>query len=182
LLENGKVIAGETRISATRVRIRRVRLVPRKVKPVAEVLKAIAAADLILLGPGSLFTSIIPNLLVSGISEALEKSTATRIYVANLMTQPGETLGYTLVDHVRAIHQHTGRPIIDWVVINNQPLAPDVLRRYKSQDAEPVVVDQAELLRMGMRCLFDNLLEVHGVVRHNSNRLAALLMDKFVKK
>jgi uncharacterized cofD-like protein len=182
MLENGKVIAGETRISATRVRIRRVRLVPRKVKPVPEVLKAIAEADLILLGPGSLFTSIIPNLLVSGIAEALEKSKATRIYVANLMTQPGETLGYTLVDHVRAIHQHTGRQIIDWVVINNQPLAPDVLRRYKSQDAEPVVVDQAELLRMGMRCLFDNLLEVHGVVRHNSNRLAALLMDKFVKK
>ena len=182
MLENGKVIAGETRISATRVRIRRVRLVPRKVKPVPEVLKAIAAADLILLGPGSLFTSIIPNLLVSGIAEALEKSTATRIYVANLMTQPGETLGYTLVDHVRAIHQHTGRQIIDWVVFNNQPLAPDVLRRYKSQDAEPVVVDQGELLRMGMRCLFDNLLEVHGVVRHNSNRLAALLMEKFVKK
>jgi uncharacterized cofD-like protein len=182
MLENGKVIAGETRISATRVRIRRVRLVPRKVKPVPEVLKAIAAADLILLGPGSLFTSIIPNLLVSGFAEALEKSKATRIYVANLMTQPGETLGYTLVDHVRAIHQHTGRQIIDWVVINNQPLAPDVLRRYKSQDAEPVVVDQDELLRMGMRCLFDNLLEVHGVVRHNSNRLAALLMEKFVKK
>jgi uncharacterized cofD-like protein len=181
-LENGKVLAGETRISATRVRIRRVRLVPRKVKPVPEVLKAIAAADLILLGPGSLFTSNIPNLLVSGIAEALEKSTATRIYVANLMTQPGETLGYTLVDHVRAIHQHTGRPIIDWVVINNQPLAPDVLRRYKSQEAEPVVVDQGELLGMGMRCLFDNLLEVHGVVRHNSNRLAALLMEKFVKK
>ncbi len=182
VLENGKVIAGETRISATRVRIRRVRLVPRKVKPVPEVLKAIAAADLILLGPGSLFTSIIPNLLVSGIAEALEKSTATRVYIANLMTQPGETLGYTLADHVRAIHQHTGRKIIDWVVINNQPLAPDVLRRYKSQEAGPVLVDQAELLRMGMRCLFDNLLEVHGVVRHNSNRLAALLVEKFVKK
>ena len=182
ILENGKVIAGETRISATRVRIRRVRLVPRKVKPVPQVLKAIAAADLILLGPGSLFTSIIPNLLVSGIAEALEKSTATRVYIANLMTQPGETLGYTLVDHVRAIHQHTGRKIIDWVVINNRPLAPDVLRRYKSQEAEPVLVDQAELLRMGMRCLFDNLLEVHGVVRHNSNRLAALLVEKFVKK
>jgi uncharacterized cofD-like protein len=182
VLENGKVIAGETRISATRVRIRRVRLVPRKVKPVPEVLKAIAAADLILLGPGSLFTSIIPNLLVSGIAEALEKSTAARVYIANLMTQPGETLGYTLVDHVRAIHQHTGRKIIDWVVINNQPLAPDVLRRYKSQDAEPVLVDEAELLRMGMRCLFANLLEVHGVVRHNSNRLAALLVEKFVKK
>ena len=182
MLENGKVIAGETRIGATRVRIRRVRLVPRKVKPVPEVLQAIAAADLILLGPGSLFTSIIPNLLVSGIAEALEKSRATRIYIANLMTQPGETLGYTLVDHVHAIHQHTGRKIIDWVVINSQPLAPEVLRRYKSQDAEPVHIDQAELLRMGLQCVFDNLLEVHGVVRHDSNRLAAFLLERFVGK
>ena len=147
-----------------------------------EVLEAIAAADLILLGPGSLFTSIIPNLLVSGIAEALEKSTATRIYIANLMTQPGETLGYTLVDHVRAIHQHTGRKIIDWVVINSQPLAPEVLRRYKSQDAEPVLIDQAELLRMGLQCVFDNLLEVHGVVRHDSTRLAAFLLERFVGK
>jgi uncharacterized cofD-like protein len=182
VLENGKVIAGETRIGATRVRVRRVRLVPRKVKPVPEVLEAIAAADLILLGPGSLFTSIIPNLLVSGIAEALEKSRATRIYIANLMTQPGETLGYTLVDHVRAIHQHTGRKIIDWVVINSQPLAPEVLRRYKSQDAEPVLIDQAELLRMGLQCVFDNLLEVHGVVRHDSTRLAAFLLERFVGK
>src|SRR6266581_921134 len=113
-LENGKVIAGETRIGATRARIRRVHLVPRRVKPLPEVLEAIAAADLILLGPGSLFTSIIPNLLVSGVAEAIEKSRATRVYIANLMTQPGETLGYTLVDHVRAIHQHTGRKIIDY--------------------------------------------------------------------
>src|SRR5690349_689577 len=90
-LENGKVIAGETRIGATRVRIRRVRLVPRKVKPLPEVLEAIASADLILLGPGSLFTSIIPNLLVSGVAPAIERASATRVYIANLMTQPGET-------------------------------------------------------------------------------------------
>ena len=181
-LENGKVIAGETHIGATRVPIRRVRLVPRKVKPVPEVLEAIAAADLILLGPGSLFTSIIPNLLVSGVAEAIEKSNATRVYIANLMTQPGETLGYTLVDHVRAIQQHTGRKIIDCVVINDRPLAPEVLRRYKSEGAEPVSIDRAELQRMGLQCVFDNLLEVQGVVRHNSGRLASLLIDKFVKK
>ena len=181
-LENGKVIAGETHIGATRARIRRVHLVPRKVKPLPEVLEAIAAADLILLGPGSLFTSIIPNLLVSGVAEAIEKSRATRVYIANLMTQPGETLGYTLVDHVRAIHQHTGRKIIDCVVINDRPLAPEVLRRYKHQGAEPVSIDRAELQRMGLECVFDNLLEVHGVVRHNPTRLASLLIENFVKK
>src|SRR6266566_3710319 len=144
--------------------------------------KVIAAADLILLGPGSLFTSIIPNLLVSGVAEAIEKSRATRVYIANLMTQPGETPGYTLVDHVRAIHQHTGRKIIDCVVINDRPLAPEVLRRYKHQGAEPVSIDRAELQRMGLECVFDNLLEVHGVVRHNPTRLASLLIENFVKK
>jgi uncharacterized cofD-like protein len=181
-LENGKVLAGETHIGRTRVPIRRVRLVPRKVKPLPEVLEAIAAANLILLGPGSLFTSIIPNLLVSGVADAIEKSRAKRVYIANLMTQPGETLGYTLVDHVRAIHQHTGRKIIDCVVMNDHALAPEVLRRYKSKGAEPVAIDFAELQRMGLQCVFDNLLEVHGVVRHNSNRLASLLLREFVGK
>jgi uncharacterized cofD-like protein len=181
-LENGKMLAGESHIGHTRTPIRRVRLVPRNVKPLPEVLKAIAAADLILLGPGSLFTSIIPNLLVSGVAEAIEKSKARRVYIANLMTQPGETLGYTLVDHVRAIHQHTRRKIIDCVVINDQSLAPDVLRRYKREGAEPVLVDCSELGRMGLQCIRDNLLEVHGVVRHNSSRLAALLIETFVQK
>src|SRR5207302_11192393 len=145
-----------------------------------DVLEAIAAADLILLGPGSLFTSIIPNLLVSGVAEAIEKSKATRVYIANLMTQPGETLGYTLVDHVRAIHQHTGRKVIDCIVLNDRPLAPEVLRRYKHQGAEPVVIDYSDLQRMGLQWVSDNLLEVHGVVRHNSLRLSSLLIDTFV--
>jgi len=181
-LENGHVIAGESHIGATRVPIRRVHLVPRKVKPLPEVLEAIAAANLILLGPGSLFTSIIPNLLVSGVAQAMEKSRAKRVYIANLMTQPGETLGYTLVDHRRAIQQHAGRKISDCVVINDQPLAPDVLRRYKSESAEPVLIDRPELQRMGLQCVFANLLEVHGVVRHDSSRLASLLIEKFIKK
>jgi uncharacterized cofD-like protein len=181
-LENGKVIAGETRIGATRVPIRRVRLAPRKVRPIPEVLEAIAAADLILLGPGSLYTSIIPNLLVSGVAEAIEKSRALRVYISNLMTQPGETRGFTLADHVRAIHQHTGRKLLDWIVINNRPISPEVMRRYRASGAVPVVVDIADLQRMGMRCVFDDLLEVHGVVRHDAERLAKLLLDEFVAK
>jgi uncharacterized cofD-like protein len=181
-LENGKVLAGETHIGATRVPIHRVRLVPRKVKPLPEVLEAIGAADLILLGPGSLFTSIIPNLLVSGVAEAIERASATRVYIANLMTQPGETLGYTLVDHVRAIHEHTGRKLIDCVVVNDQPLAAEVVRRYKSEGAEPVEVDRAALQRMGLECVFANLLEIDGVVRHDPSRLASLLLKQFVKK
>jgi uncharacterized cofD-like protein len=182
VLENGKVIAGESRIGRIRRPIRRVRLVPRNAKPLSEVLEAIAMADLILLGPGSLYTSLIPNLLVSGIAEAIEKTRATRVHISNLMTQPGETRGFTLADHVRAIHQHAGRKILDWVVINNQPIAPEVARRYRARGAEPVCVDVGELQRMGLRCVFDNLIEVHGVVRHHAGRLARLLLEEFVGK
>jgi uncharacterized cofD-like protein len=182
VLENGKVVAGETRIGKSLVRIRRVRLVPRKVKPLPEVLKAIAEADLILLGPGSLFTSIIPNLLVSGVAQAIEKSNATRIYIANLMTQPGETLGFTLADHVRAIHRHTSPKLLDWIIINNQPIPPQMLRRYRSTGAAPVLAEVAELQRLGLRCVFDNLLEAQGTVRHDARRLASLLLEEFVAK
>jgi len=180
-LENGKIVQGESRISRSRSRIRRVQLVPRNVRPLPEALEAFAAADLILLGPGSLYTSILPNLLVRGVVQAMEKSRAPRVYIANLMTQPGETSGFTLADHVRAIHQHTGRKLIDWVVLNNATIAPEMAQRYRAEGAEPVSVDTAELQRMGLRCLADNLLEVHGVIRHDARRLASLLLENFTK-
>ncbi len=182
VMEDGRVVAGETRIARSSKRIRRVRLVPRRVQPLPEALEAIAQADLILVGPGSLYTSIIPNLLVSGVPEAIEKSKATRIYVANLMTQPGETQGYSVADHVRAIYQHTRRSLFDWVVINHQPVSPAVARRYRADGAEQVPVDVGELQRMGLRCVFDNLLEEHGVVRHNRERLTRLLLEEFVER
>jgi uncharacterized cofD-like protein len=179
--KNGRIIAGESLIGRSGS-IRRVRLAPRKVRPLPEVIEAIAAADLILLGPGSLFTSIIPNLLVSGVAEAIEKSRATRVYIANLMTHPGETPGFTVSDHVRAIHQNTGRDLVQWVVMNNQPIPSDIARRYRAQGAEPVQADIAELQRMGLRCIFDALAEVHAVIRHDSKRLAHLLLGEFVDK
>jgi uncharacterized cofD-like protein len=182
VLENGKRIVGESRIGSSRHPIRRVRLSPRNAKPLPEVLEAIAAADLIVLGPGSLYTSVIPNLLVSGVAEAIEKSSATRVYIANAMTQPGETRNYALTDHVRAIQHHTQRKLLDWVVINNKSIAPDVAQRYRSEGAEPVVADVTELQRMGLRCVFDALIETHGVIRHNSKRLARLLLEEFVQK
>jgi uncharacterized cofD-like protein len=181
VLENGKTIVGESRIGSSHS-IRRVRLSPRNAKPLPEVIEAIAAADLILLGPGSLYTSVIPNLLVSGVAEAIEKSSATRVYIANVMTQPGETRNYTLAEHVRAIQRHAGRKLLDWVVINNEPIAPEMARRYRSQGAEPVIADVAELQRMGLRCVFDRLIEAHSVIRHDSKRLARLLLEEFVQK
>jgi uncharacterized cofD-like protein len=184
VLKDGRIIVGESLIGRVgrSGAIRRVRLAPRKVRPLPEVIEAIAAADLILLGPGSLFTSIIPNLLVSGVAEAIEKSRATRVYIANLMTHPGETPGFTVSDHVRAIHQNTGRELVQWVVMNNQPIPPEIARRYRAQGAEPVQADMAELQRMGLRCIFDGLAEVHAVIRHDSRRLAHLLLGEFVDK
>jgi uncharacterized cofD-like protein len=182
VLEDGKVVAGETRIARSTKRIRRVRLVPRSVRPLPEVLKAIAEADLIVLGPGSLYTSVIPNLLVRGVSEAIHRSRAMCVYIANLMTQPGETQGYSLTDHIRAIELHSRRRLIDWVVINRQVASPPVARRYQAQGAEPMRSDLGELQRMGLRCVFDNLLEEHGVVRHNRERLSRLLLDEFVRR
>jgi uncharacterized cofD-like protein len=182
LMTDGKVVMGETRIAKSGKKIRRLSLLPRQVHPLPEVLEAIRQASLILIGPGSLYTSILPNLLVSGVAEAIENSSATRVYIANLMTQPGETEGFSLADHVRVIFGHTRRKIIDWVVASNQSVSPDVARRYSRRGAEPVRVDLPELQRMGVRCLLDNLLEEHGVVRHNGPRLSRLLIEEFVER
>jgi uncharacterized cofD-like protein len=182
VMTDGKTVSGETRIAKSGKKIRKLRLHPRHVRPLPEVLESIARANLILVGPGSLYTSILPNLLVSGVAEAIESSSATRVYVANLMTQPGETEGYSLADHVRAIYRHTRRKLFDWVVASNHPVSLEVARRYSSRGAEAVRVDVGELQRMGVRCLLDNLLEEHGVVRHDSMRLAQLLIEEFVER
>ena len=182
LMTDGKVVLGETRIARSGKKIRRLSLRPRRVLPLPEVLEAINQANLILVGPGSLYTSILPNLLVSGVAEAIENSRATRVYVANLMTQPGETDGYSLADHVRVIYGHTRRKLFDWVVASNQPISPEVAQRYSKGGAEPVRVDLQDLQRLGVRCLLDNLLEEHGVVRHNAARLSQLLIEEFVER
>jgi len=182
VMTDGKIVLGETRIAKSGKKIRRLSLRPRRVRPLPEVLEAIRQADLILIGPGSLYTSILPNLLVSGVAEAIEKSRATRVLVANLMTQPGETQGFSLADHVRAIFGQTRRKVIDWVVASNQLVSAEVARRYRARGADPVRVDIQNLQSMGVRCLLDNLLEEHGVVRHNAARLSQLLIEEFVAR
>jgi uncharacterized cofD-like protein len=179
-LENGRRVHGETRITASRSRIKQLTLSPRRVRPMPKAVEAIQQANLILLGPGSLYTSILPNLLIPEIAAAIAKSKAPRVYIANLMTQPGETAGYALADHLRAIQQHVPQLVIDWVVANRQPVSPDVARRYRAQGAEPVVIDLASLQALGFRVILDNLLEEHGVIRHDSKRLAGLLLEEFL--
>jgi uncharacterized cofD-like protein len=180
-LEDGSLVAGETRISRSRKPIRRVRLVPRRVRPLPEVLAAVRAADLILVGPGSLYTSILPNLLVDQMADTIAHSRATRVYIANLMTQPGETGGYSVADHVRAIYEHTGHALFDVAVVNRAHISSRLLRRYAAQGAGPVDPSPAELRRLKLSSVTGDFLDQKGVVRHHETRLARFLLNRFVR-
>jgi uncharacterized cofD-like protein len=181
-LEDGTLIAGETNVSRSRRPIARIRLVPRRVRPVPEVLDALREADLILVGPGSLYTSIIPNLLIEEIVDVIFNSRATCVYIANLMTQPGETQHYSIADHVRAIYDHTRAGLFDYVVINTKPVTPRLLRRYRAQGAEPVDPSLDELDLLGVKYVTGDLLQEGSVARHDQLRLTRLLMEKFVER
>ena len=179
-LENGKRVHGETRISASKVPIRRLYLNPRRVRPLPEAVEAIRHADLILIGPGSLYTSILPNLLIPEIAHAIERAKAPRVYIANLMTQPGETTGYSLSQHLNAIQRHVEGRVIDFVIANRKSISPEVARRYSKQGAERVVADLPNLAKQNIRVILDSLLEEHGLIRHDSKRLARLLLEEFL--
>ena len=140
-LADGTKVEGETRISKSRAPIQRIRLKPARVKPMQETLDAIGKADLITLGPGSLFTSIVPNLLVKGIPEAIEASPAIKLCFMNLMWQPGETIDFKASDHVDAMQQHAGRKLIDVVAVNTAPLSAFLQRQYAAKCALPVEND-----------------------------------------
>ena len=143
-LVDGRVVYGESNITADPVAIKKVHILPADVTPLPEALLALQEADAIVLGPGSLYTSVIPNLLVPGIAQAIADSNATKIYACNVMTQPGETTGYTASDHLRAILQHTTPELVDYVLVNTAAIEPALLQRYQAEGAEPVV-----MMRMG---------------------------------
>jgi len=176
-LENGSIVSGETRISKSRRRIRRLHLVPSTCKPLAETLRAIEAADLITFGPGSLFTSVIPNVLVHGIPRAIQRAPALKAYFVNLMWQPGETIGFTASDHVAAIHQHAGADLLDVVVVNTTPIRPAQRRKYAAEEAQPVVNDMPRLQAMGLEVVGADLLAKGSIVRHDSETAGAIAMD-----
>ncbi len=174
-LLGGRSVRGESRISRSTDPIQEIRLRPRHCPPLEETLAAISQADLITLGPGSLYTSVVPNLLVDGIAVAIAQSPALKVYIANLMWQPGETVGYTASDHLRAIHRHAGMPLVEYVIANSRDARPAVRRRYEARSARPVKVDEEALQAMGVEVLSADLLAGSEVVRHDSERLARLL-------
>lgn len=176
VLEDGSLVYGETKISRSRRHISTIRLRPRGCKPLPETLDAIAAADLITLGPGSLFTSVIPNLLVQGIPEAIRASRATKAYLVNLMWQPGETTRFRASDHLRAIHQHAGGKLIDVAVVNSAAIRPAARRRYAREQAEPVENDLANIRAMGVQVVQAELVQQSEVVRHDPRKAAIVAM------
>lgn len=174
---DGTTVEGESAISAARKAIRRVYLKPAAAQAVPDVLDAIARADLILLGPGSLFTSVLPNLLVPGIKEALGASGAPVVQVVNVMTQPGETDGFRASDHVRALVEHAG-PIVGAAIVNSEMPRNQLLQqRYRSEGAAPVHADLDRIQRMGVTPFAYGLISETELVRHDPARLAEAVLD-----
>ncbi|HUO58689.1 MAG TPA: gluconeogenesis factor YvcK family protein [bacterium] len=175
-LKNGKIITGESAIGQSRAPIEEVSLTGKKTKPNKEVLKAILEADAIVLGPGSLFTSIIPNLLVPEVPETIALSRAAKIYVCNVMTQQGETEYFTVSDHVKAILKHTGPNFIHYVVANKEKVPQKLLERYAAYGQEPVVVDEPAVEELGVKLVKANLLHQEDFVRHSPEKLGKTII------
>jgi uncharacterized cofD-like protein len=175
-LEDGTNVVGETKISRSRSRIVGVRLKPRTARPLPATLKAIADADVITLGPGSLFTSVIPNLLVSGIPKAIRDSAAVKAYFVNLMWQPGETTNFRASDHIRAIHQHARGKFLDYAISNIRPIKPALKKRYAREEALPVENDLDAIFKMGIKVMAGNLVGNAAKVRHDPEATAAVVV------
>jgi uncharacterized cofD-like protein len=180
-LEDGTIIRGETRISKSSRPIRRIRLDPEDCQPLPETLDAIRDADLITLGPGSLYTSLIPNLLVRGIAEAIERSSALKVYFVNLMWQPGETINFTASHHLETIMEHAKRAMIDCVVLNTGKIPLSLKRKYASAHVQPVENDFGKLERLGVKVVTADLVgstsDAPEKVRHSPTALADIVMD-----
>lgn len=176
-LTTGQVIDGESNIGKIKDgRIDRIEMFPHGAKPAKNVIDAILDADMIILGPGSLYTSIIPNLLVDGVSEAIAKSDALKVYVANIMTQPGETLGYDLFDHTEAIEKHAGRCILDCVVANSAALPKNAAEKYAGEGSEQVALNIEKYAERDINIVLENLYsDDNGLVRHDYLKLAKVL-------
>lgn len=175
--KDGSSTEGEDRIPKAHKPINRVSLRPAESEATPDAIKAIEEAQIIILGPGSLYTSIIPNLLIKEISDAVVASSAIKVYVCNAMTQPGETDGYSASDHIKALISHTYAPIIDYCIVNTGEIPRDVLQRYAQQNSYLVVNDRKKIENLGYRVVEDDFAIIEdGVIRHDSARLAKIIL------
>jgi uncharacterized cofD-like protein len=177
-MEDGSLVRGETKITASNGRIRELSLVPADVEPMRQTLEAIASADLITIGPGSLFTSLIPNLLVQGIPQAIVNSSAVKVFICNLMTQANESLGLSAADHIRALNRHAQAQIFDYALINRAPVSEDLRAKYTLQGAAPIEADLEAIEQLGVcPVIGDYLVEDASVARHATDSVARDLLQ-----
>ncbi|MEG0842805.1 MAG: YvcK family protein [Romboutsia sp.] len=184
-LENKNLVKGESRIGdavkSQMSPIEKICLEPSNAKPLDDVINSINNADIIIMGPGSLYTSIIPNLLVEGVVDSIKKSNATKVYIANIMTQPGETDKYNVLDHVNAILKHANSNIIDYVISNNEVMPGHVFDLYKKDGSEQVLLDknqQEKLEVMGITAIEDNLIEIKKhYIRHDAKHISNIAIN-----
>ena len=176
-LSDGRIIEGESKIPEADGKIQRIYCEPEKPKVQPEAIEAIANAELIVFGPGSLYTSIIPNLLIPEIINAIKNSSAHKIYVCNIMTQPGETTSYSVSDHISALLKHSNcLDLLDGVIVNDRH-PEKLLEKYKEKGQEPVYIDADIVQKLGIRLVARNLIKEENLVRHDSHLLArAVLM------
>lgn len=186
-LKNGEIIEGESNIPNGVIKnnsnIERLYVNPADSKALKEAVESIMEADAVILGPGSLYTSIIPNLLINGISEALERTEALKIYVSNIMTQKGETDKYTVNDHIEAVFKHAGRKVIDYVIVNTGKISKSFEERYLEEEAIIVQLNEKELEKLNVKVIKRDFIKIKkGHVRHNSEELAVILMETILQK
>lgn len=182
-MEDGTIVSGESKIPFSGKKIKRVFLTPKEIKPLSETLTEIKQADLIVIGPGSLYTSILPNLLVPKIGDAITHAKAKKVYICNLMTQAGETLDYTASDHVKALYKHIGTACIDSILVNNEEIPLEIQNRYQAEYAKPVVYDVASLKDMNLEIIQGQIFSYEGnVLRHDTKKVAALLYGMIGKR
>ena len=185
--DDGSEVVGESRIAdfkkGTDKRISRVHLIPERPRALPQAIEAISAADMIVLGPGSLYTSIMPNLVTDGVAEAIAKSDAFKIYVLNVMTQDGETEGYTASDHIEALFSNSGEHLFDRCLANSLAIPEEIAAKYRAEGAEPVEIDDDAVYKLGVGVLRAPVASwVKGLVRHDPDRLSRELMRVYREK
>ncbi len=176
-MDDGTVVRGETNITASKRRIVELTLDPPRPAPLPETLEAIERADIITVGPGSLYTSLITNLLVDGIPAALGAARGVRVYVSNLMTQANESLGLTASEHIERIYEHTRTQIFDYAIVNTGIFSPETIARYAAEGASPIVPDVERIEALGVRCIAGNFASEENVVRHMASRVADTVLE-----
>jgi uncharacterized cofD-like protein len=181
-MDDGSVVRGETKITASRRRIVELTLDPPHPAPLPETLEAIERADLITVGPGSLYTSLITNLLVDGIPSALGAARGLRVFICNLMTQANESLNLTASEHIERIYDHTRTHIFDYAIVNSGQFSAETLARYAAEGAAPIVPDIERIEALGVRCIVGDFASEENVVRHRADRVAEALLELAAKR